>query len=273
MPRPRPPRNDLRRPLLKMPVQRSVKLSLAIAGLLFCGATLRAESADELIAKGNAWSDKFNATEALKCYLPAEKLEPGNGRLLVRIAREYRHLMSDAAPAAEKIRLGGIAVAYAKRAVTLGPNDPEAHLALAIGYGKLQPIVSTKEKVETSRVIKSEADKTIALDPRNDLAWHVLGRWNAGYAEITGLKRKVAEIAYGKLPAPTYDDAAKCFEKAIELRPDRLMHSIELGLVYSRMGRTADARRFLTQGLALKETDKDDPETKRRAKEELARLR
>jgi Flp pilus assembly protein TadD len=94
-----------------------------------------------------------------------------------------------------------------------------------------------------------------------------------GYAEITGMKRKLAELVYGKLPVTTYEDAAKCFEKAIELKPDRLMHYIELGLVYSHMGRTADARRVITKGLAMKETEKDDPETKRRGKEELAKLR
>jgi tetratricopeptide (TPR) repeat protein len=127
--------------------------------------------------------------------------------------------------------------------------------------------------VETARIIKSEADKAIKLDPRSDLAWHVLGRWNTGYAEVTGMKRALAELIYGKLPAPTYEDAAKCFEKAIELKPDRLIHYIELGLVYSRMGRTADARRVITQGLAMKETEKDDPEAKQRGRETLAKLR
>ncbi len=244
-----------------------------MAALLLAGATTRAGSADELIAKGNGYYDKLNATEALKYYLPAEKLEPNNVRLLVRISREYRHLMSDASKTEEKLRLGRIAVAYAKRAAALGPTDAEAQLAVAISYGKLQPLESTKEKLETSRIIKTEADKAIKLDPRSDLAWHVLGRWSMGYAEITGLKRALAEVTYGKLPAPTYAEAARCFEKAIELKPDRLMHYIELGVVYSRMGRTADARRVIGQGLALRETEKDDPETKSRGKQELERLR
>jgi tetratricopeptide (TPR) repeat protein len=246
--------------------------SVATALLLTC-ATSRAQSADDLIEKGDVFALKFQTDEALKDYLAAEKLEPKNVHLLVRISREYRHLMSDASKTEEKLRLGGIAVAYAKRAAALGPNDTEAQLAVAISYGKLQPLASTKEKVETARIIKSEADKAIKLDPRSDLAWHVLGRWNVGYAEITGVKRTFAELVYGKLPVTTYEDAAKCFEKAIELKPDRLIHYIELGLVYSRMGRAADARRVITKGLAMKETDKDDPENKQRGRETLARLR
>lgn len=253
--------------------QRFPKAYPAIAALFLSSVIVQAGPADELIAKGNAYYEKLDAQEALKYYLPAEKLEPKNVRLLVRISREYRHLMSDASKTAEKLRLGRIAVDYAKRAAALGPNDPEAQLAVAISYGKLQPLASTKEKVETARIIKSEADKAIKLDPRSDLAWHVLGRWNMGYAEVTGVKRALAELVYGKLPAPTYEDAAKCFEKAIELKPDRLIHYIELGRVYSHMGRTADARRVITKGLAMKETEKDDPETKQRGRETLAKLR
>jgi hypothetical protein len=39
------------------------------------------------------------------------------------------------------------------------------------------------------------------------------------------------------------------------------------------MGRTADARRVITKGLAMKETEKDDPENKQRGRETLAKLR
>lgn len=239
--------------------------------LLTCAASW-AQSAADLIEEGDAFALKFQTGEALKDYLAAEKLEPKNVRLLVRISREYRHLMSDASKTEEKRRLGLIAVDYGKRAAALGPNDAEAQLAVAISYGRLQPLAGTREKVETARIIKSEADKALKLDPRSDLAWHVLGRWNMGYAEITGVKRAFAELTYGKLPATTYDDAAKCFEKAIELKPDRLLHYIELGQVYSRMGRMAEARRVLTKGLAMKETEKDDPETKQRGRETLANL-
>ena len=77
------------------------------------------------------------------------------------------------------MRLGRIAVGYAKRAAALGPDNPDAQLAVAISYGKLQPEESTR-RIGGSRMIKEEADKALRLDPNNDLAWHVLGRWNAG---------------------------------------------------------------------------------------------
>src|SRR5687768_13405590 len=84
----------------------------------------------ELIQKGDVFYDQLQPAEALKFYLPAEKLDSNNVRLLVRISRQYRHLMSDAANATENEQLGKTAVDYARRAVALAPEDSEAQLAL-----------------------------------------------------------------------------------------------------------------------------------------------
>src|ERR1700759_2061838 len=236
-------------------------------------AMLLAGPADELIAKGDACALKFEATEALKFYLTAEKLEPANGHLLAQISREYRHEMSNAVQPEQKLNLGSTAVEYAKRAATLAPNDPEAQLAVAISYGKLQVMEGNREKFEASRIIKEAADKVIKLDPSSDLAWHVLGRWHMALADVNGFERALAAMAYGKLPESTYQEAARCFEKAIALNPNRLMHYIELGRVYAHMGRTDDGGSLIKKGLAMQETEKDDPETKREGQEVLAKLR
>ena len=247
-------------------------LSAALA-LALASTGMGAESAGELIQKGDVFYAKLQAAEALKSYLPAEKLDPNNVRLLVRIAREYRHLMSDATQASEKLQLGNTAVDYAQRAVALAPNDPETQLALAISYAKMLPIVGTKQQIANSRLIKIAVDKVIALDPTNDLAWHVLGRWYRALADVGTVKRFFARVAFGTLPSAKYEDAVPCFEKAIALNPNRLMHYIELGRTYAQMGRDADARKFITKGLAMPGTEKDDPETKNLGRQVLKNLR
>jgi tetratricopeptide (TPR) repeat protein len=246
---------------------------LAVLALALASTGACAESAEELIQKGDVFYAKLEAAEALQFYLPAEKLDPNNVRLLVRIAREYRHLMSDAKKASEKLQLGNTAVDYAERAVALAPNDPETQLALAISYGKRLPLQETKQQITTTRLIKIAADKVIALDPNNDLAWEVLGRWYRGLADIGPLKRALVQIRYGKLPPAEYEDAVRCFEKAIALNPNRLMHCIELGRTYAQMGRYEEARTFITKGLAMPETEKDDPETKNIGRQILKKLR
>ena len=255
-------------------IQRSLLLSLSAALALGLASTqAAAESAEQLIQKGDVFYAKLQAAEALEFYLPAEKLDPNNVKLLVRIAREYRHLMSDATEVSEKQQLASTAVDYALRAVALAPNNPETQLALAISYAKLLPMEEIKQQIATQRLIKTAADKVISLDPNNDLAWHVLGRWYRALADVGTVKRVLVRVAYGKLPPAKHEDAVRCFKKAIALNPNRLMHSIELGCTYAEMGRDADARKFITEGLAMTETEKDDPETKNLGRQILKNLR
>ena len=244
--------------------------SVVVALLVTSG--VRAETADELIAEGDFFYARLQASEALKYYLPAEKLEPNNVRLLVHISREYRHLMSDETDSTKKVKLGNIAVEYAQRAVAAGPKDPEAQLAVAISYGKVQPYEGYRQRFDAVHVIKSAADRTIELDPHNDLGWHVLGRWYEGLAEVDPLHRTLAQVL-GGLPPATYQDAATCFEKAIQLNPNRLMHYIALGKVYVEMGKRDEGCRLIQKGLGMQCTEKDDPQTKHEGEEILAKTR
>jgi len=256
-------------------VRRTLLCTIFIAATnLVLAATGRgAEPVDELIRKGDVYYDKLQPADALKYYLPAEKLDPNNAHLLVRIARQYRHLMSDAFGKEQKLHLGNTAVEYADRAVSLLPNDPETQLAVAISYGKLLPLVGTQEQITDSRIIKTAVEKVLEVDTNNDLAWQVLGRWYLGFAEVSPLKRAMAQMVYGKLPPANFEDAVRCFEKAIALNPNRLMHYIELGHTYADMGRPAEARKFISKGLGMPNTEKDDAEFKEKGRELLASLR
>ena len=124
----------------------SIKAFSATIALLLVCATSWAGSADDLIKSGDDLDLKLKASEALDFYLAAEKLDPKNASLLVRIARQYRHLMADATTREEKLRLGGIGLDYAQRAAMLAPNDSEAQLSPAISYGKLIPLQGIKEQ-------------------------------------------------------------------------------------------------------------------------------
>ena len=231
-----------------------------------------AEGADALIAKGDQLDKKFQPKEALEEYLPANKLEPENVHLLVCIARQYRHLMSDTSSKQEKLRLGNISLEYAGRAATLAPNNADAQLSPAISYGKMLPFMGSKDQINASPRIKTAVDRTLKLDPDNDIAWHILGRWNRVLANISGVKRILAKTFYGDLPVTTNEEAEKCLLKAIAINPNRLMHYIELGRIYAEMGRKEEARKYLQKGLAMPNKDHDDPEMKEIGQQTLQKL-
>jgi tetratricopeptide (TPR) repeat protein len=236
--------------------------SLLVGMLALVCSAAGAETADALIAKGDAFDDRLQAKEALEFFLPAEKLEPKNAELLVRIARQYRHLMSDTSSKKEKLRLGHISLGFAQRAATLAPKNAEAQLSPAISYGKMLPFMKSKDQVDASPKIKESVDRTLELNPKNDTAWHILGRWHRVLAGMGPLKRMLAGAIYGSLPVTTNEAAEKCLLKAIALNPNRVMHHIELGRIYAAMGRKEDAKKSIQNGLSIPSKEKDDPEMK-----------
>ena len=250
----------------------AIKALLYIVSLSVPWGVQGAESVSELMKQGEVYDLKFQPTEALTFYLPAEKMEPNNVPLLLCIARQYRHLMADASDASEKMRLGGIGKSYAQRAVTLAPKDSEAYLSVAIGNAKMIPLLGKKAQMEASRDVKTAVDKSISLDCHKDLAWHILGCWNQRLADIGTVKRTLAQMFYGKVPEATNEEAVKCFQEAIKLNPKRPIHFIELGRTYAKMGQTAVARVYIKRGLAMPNIGKDDPAVKQSGRETLATL-
>ncbi len=247
--------------------------SLAVISLLFLGNVAgRAATVAELIAKGDAADKSFNPGLALQSYLAAEKLDPNNVELLLSIARQYRHMMCDTCNTSDKLKYGNISLSYAKRAAALAPDNSDAQLSPAITYGKMLPYEGKGEQVVASPLIKAAADRAIKLNPANDTAWHVLGRWNQSLANITGVKRSIGEALYGKLPVGTNADAVSCFTKAISLNPGRLRHHIALGITYAQMEDNADARKCLERGLKMPNKEKDDYELKELGRSTLAGL-
>lgn len=251
-------------------------MRLAPLVLLLCVAFSRvvaADSSEELLAQARALDLSLKADQALRLYQQVELSEPDRLEVLIGIARQYRHLMADASDTKEKLRLIDLALTYSQRAVKQAPDNADAHLAMAITYGKRAALEGSRDQVATSRLLRAEIDRTLKLDPRNDLAWHLLGRWSEGYADLSSARRAVGEMLFGKLPTSTYEDAAGCFQKAMAANPNRLMHYIELGRVYAIMGRPEEAKKLLKKGLSMPNRDKDDPTYKQRGKEALDKLK
>jgi tetratricopeptide (TPR) repeat protein len=234
---------------------------------------LEKSNAQVLMEKGNALDQKLEAKEALNVYLELEKVQPDNADVLVRIARQYRHLMADASSNEEKLKLGKTAIEYGRKAAAMDPKNSDAQLSVAISYGKMVPFMSNKEQVACSKAIKDGAEKAVKLNSANDLAWHILGRWHRNVANVGGVKKMLASMIYDKLPEASNEEAVECLEKAVKINPGRLMHYIELGRVYAQVGRTSEACKYLEKGIAMPCVEKDDPDAKAQGKELLSTLR
>ena len=79
---------------------------LLIPLIALCSVVSAAADFEDLVKSGDAHDAKFQCDEALKYYLPAEKLEPENADLLVKIARQYALRMADLRTDADKLASG-----------------------------------------------------------------------------------------------------------------------------------------------------------------------
>jgi hypothetical protein len=129
---------------------------------------------------GDALDEQNRNSERLAIYLKADAAQPNDAEILRRISKQYAQLMLDTTSSSEKAQLGGKALDAAKRAVAADPNNAQAHLALAIVYGRLAREQSARRKIQLSELIKQEAEKPTRLDPGKDIAWS----WGAGTMKL-----------------------------------------------------------------------------------------
>jgi tetratricopeptide (TPR) repeat protein len=250
--------------------------ALLLVAFIAAGFAVRCEAAGvstaALLAQGDALDKQLKTSEALAVFLEAEKSAPTDAEVLRRVAKANAELMTDTNVKARQKELGLKAVDYARRAVAADPKNALAQLALAICYGRVAPLLDNQTKINYSKLVKEHAEKSLSLDPSNDYAYHVLGAWHYELAGLNPLLRAIAKMIYGGLPDASYEEAVKYFKKAIELAPQRVAHHVELGRTYAAMGQTQLARTELNQGLSLPNREKDDPDTKDRARAALQKL-
>ena len=225
----------------------------------------------ELLRDAGDAEARLDSARALELYRQADAAQPGDVRILQKVARQYSDLVLDQTTDAERRRCAQAALDYARRAVALDPRDPVSVLSVAIAYGKLASCSDTRDKVRYSRLVKQEAERAFALDPGYAWAHHILGRWHREVAALGPAARGFVWLLYGGLPGASPEEAVTQLQRAVELEPGELNHHLELGFALAAVGRRPEARRAWTQGLGMPSVGKHDEAAKREAREALAK--
>ncbi len=239
---------------------------------LLTACSVLAQSTSDLIARADALDDAQRNRESLEVLIQADKASPDNAEILRRMAKQYDQLSLDAKSDTTRRDLGQKSLDYAQRAVKADPKNSNAHLSLAIIYGRIAFDQPPKKKIEMSKLIRDEALTAVKLDPKNGLAWHVLGRWNFEMANFNPFLKGLAQVIYGKFPDASNERAAECFAKAIAVGPPSVVNHVEYGRALAALGKKNEARKQLELGLSLPSKAKDDEETKQRARQALKDL-
>lgn len=261
-----------------MPVKRFLMrwggFSWVITTILLPGVPVAARADDDprvipLIERGDADDAHGDTRGAIEQFEAADKITPNNPSIIIRLVKQYSDLIGQTKPASEAAKVAQTSLNYAKRAVELDPKNAKAHLALAVGYGRMTDFTDNKTKLLYSKYIKEEAEKSLALDPTDPYTYHVLGRWNYGIASLNPLLKLMAKFIYGGLPDASMEDAAACFKKATEIAPEHIIHHFELARTYTALGKTDLADKEWETILSLHATNGEDEAAQKEARDAL----
>jgi tetratricopeptide (TPR) repeat protein len=229
---------------------------------------------DELLGQAAERYALGDLKGARASYLEALSASPGRFTVLHRLARTESMLAEDT-QGEDGRRLVAAAVEHAREAIKTAPDSAAGHLELAVALGRQALKEGPKTRLSLAREIKSEVDRTLALDRAEGRAWHVLALWNRTLASLNFFERAVARTVLGGVPkGASMESAVADLQKAVELEPAYVNHRLELGRTYLQLKRRDEARRELERAVALPPGGNPlDPKYQAEARELLARLK
>lgn len=221
--------------------------------LLLFSAQGRSAQLEEAIARGDDAYARFDNEPALSYFLEALDHAPDDLEALWKSARSSadvgREIEGGDDRRARELYAQGERLA--RKAASLRPEAAQAHFVLALILGRRAQLEGGKSKVRLAEEVKLSAERAIAIDPRHDGAYHILGRWHYNVATLSWVLKPFAKLLYGGLPAASLPDAAALFAKAVALDSSKPVHHLEYARTLVALGRYSQARVHLDKCIEL----------------------
>lgn len=221
------------------------------------------QSNDDQYTKALKLKTEYKYKEALPLFQALIKSDSNNVNYLQNGSFLYSKYGFFYAPEAEKIKYYQTAEYLAKKAIKASETSAEAHYAYAMALGRLNENASSKQKIANAKLIKSEADRAVALNSKLAGAHHILGRWHRTIAGFNSVEKVMINSFFGGVPpGGSYEDAVKEFMTAIGIEPKATTHQYELAQTYYDMGKTIEAKLWAKKALEITPVSEDDKKAK-----------
>ncbi|MEP6508154.1 MAG: hypothetical protein ABJC63_07995 [Gemmatimonadales bacterium] len=250
-----------------------MRIQAAVFSILVA-TTSSAQSPADLLSQGDRDYAAMDAAAALTNYERALSSDPRSFAALWKASRSAVDLGSYAPDAGKRSALFSSAEQYARRALSINPDNPEGHFALARALGKTALAQSPRGRVKYATEVRSQALECLRFDPKNAGCLHVMGMWNAEVMRLNGLTRLVAKnFLGGKIfGSASWKDARSYMESSVANDPDRIVHHLDLAGVYRDVGDKQRERAELEAVIRLPAVDFNDRHYKDEARSELTAL-
>lgn len=235
---------------------------------------MRAQSAAQHIALGDAEYDQRKPVDARAHFLQAIAADPRNYEALWKAARVETDLAETSKAGVAMDTLISAARTHAEAAIQVRPNDAEGHFSLARTIGRKALSVGTMDRIRYSKIVRSEALEALRFDSTHAGAMHVLGMWNAEIMRVNGLARAFARTFLGAqvFALANWDDAQRLLEAAVKQDPRRIVHRLDLGAIYADRDNAAAAREQYEWIATAPIVEPNDDLYKKQAAERLRKL-
>ncbi|HEX9006157.1 MAG TPA: tetratricopeptide repeat protein [Bacteroidota bacterium] len=224
-------------------------LALALL-LLTCIGDGEASSPAALMAAGDEAFQQMAYPAAIACYESSLTRRPEDPQILWRLARVYV-CYGESYEDARRKELCLKAEEYARRCLRADSARSEGHTWLAGALGYIALDEGMKRQAQLSFEILAEADRALALQPRDDAALSIKGSLYRALGNTGWFKRRMASLLLGGVPDGGYEEAEAALKQAIAIAPDIMRHQYELGILYLDWGRTEEARQTLSRASTL----------------------
>jgi tetratricopeptide (TPR) repeat protein len=243
----------------------------------FPSLTINAQPLDELLNRGDQFTEEFDNQKALDVYLKANSLYPDNWEVLWRISRAYvdiaEHMPTNTSKEQDaQLEIYQKAFDFADKSVKLAPNQSITYLRRAIANGRIALFKGVFSVAGVVNTVKADCEKAIELGNGGNyfqaLAHYVLGRTHAKTSEKWKPARAVLGLGWADI-----DIAITEYKKAIQLYPDFKMFYLDLAHAYIREDEYAKAKDMLNKTISAPIKDEDDEDRDKEAKKLLSEIK
>jgi hypothetical protein len=240
-----------------------LKTAVRVIPFLLCSFYASAQTTEEQYAKALKLKTEYNYKEAFPLFQKLLKTDSSQINYLTGASYCYTKFGYFYAPDAEKLSYYKTAEYLSKKAIQKNTNSADAHYTYAMALGRLNENASSKQKIANAKLIKSEVDRSIALNPKLAGAYHILGRWHRTIAGFNMIEKAMINSFFGGVPpGGSYDDAVKSFMTAITLEPASIIHQYELAETYHEMGKDVEAKVWAKKVGEMNPVSPDDKKAK-----------
>lgn len=163
------------------------------------------------------------------------------------------------------------ALQIANQAIQINPNNVYGYERKSMAFAGLVDVLGLRQKVQLADSVRINAEIALEIDPKNDRALHILGRWHYEVSQFGGIMRFFARLFFGTAPEASYEKALNYFKRSAKLQ-DFPVHHYWIGETQLKLKDEKSAKTHFEHLLTLENQHHNDEFFKKKALEELEKL-